>query len=68
MQIFVQYVQTNAWFGLWAVDVRFTLFKWLSVLLLAVTCKRALTFMSDPDDRKHSEFEGNMQTCPGRFR
>jgi len=67
MQIIVQYVQTNAWFGLRAVGVRSASFKWLSVLVMAVTWKCALTFISDPDDRKYSKFEGNMQTSTGRF-
>jgi hypothetical protein len=53
---------------MWAVGVRFASFKWLSVLVMAVTWKCALTFISDPDDRKHSKFEGNMQTYTGRFR
>jgi hypothetical protein len=62
MQNIVQNVQTNAMFGLWAVCIRFASFKWLSVLVLAVTWKCARTFISDPDDRHHSQFEGNMKT------
>jgi hypothetical protein len=67
MQIIVQYVQTNAWFGLEAVGIRLASFKWLSVLVMSVTWKCSLTFTSDPDNRKHSRFEGNMQTYTGRF-
>jgi len=68
MQIIVQWVQTNARFGLRTAGVRFASFKWLSLLVMAVTWKCALTFISDPDDRKHSKFEGNMKTYTGRFR
>lgn len=52
MQMIVPYVQTKAWFGLWTVGVRFASFKWLSVLVLALGWKCALTFISEPDDRK----------------